>query len=241
MLLRLDRNIIYWLVLLLVACQETTGDLATAVSPTSLLAIPEAAVAGETAVVTHIVDGDTIDVEINGQSFRVRYIGMDTPERGDLFYNEATEVNRQLVDGQTVTMVKDVSETDRYGRLLRYIYLEDGTFVNAELVRQGYAQVATFPPDVRFQETYLELEREARQAGYGLWGKATVSLPTVPLPKIIEGETAECTCTSNEYNCADFTTHTDAQACYNYCWQQTSRDVHQLDGDNDRLACESLP
>ena len=216
-------------------------DLATTVPQPPLLTVTEVAVGEETADVTNIVDGDTIDVQMNGQSFRVRYIGMDTPERGELFYNEAREANRQLVEGQTVTMVKDVSETDRYGRLLRYIYLKDGTFVNAELVRQGYAQVATFPPDVRFQETYLELEREARQAGRGLWGEAAVPLPTAPLPEIVEGETAECFCTSNQYNCSYFTTHAAAQACYNFCWQETGRDVHQLDGDSDKVACESLP
>ncbi|HRQ42587.1 MAG TPA: thermonuclease family protein [Chloroflexota bacterium] len=133
--------------------------------------------AGELAAVTRIIDGDTIEVEINGRTYRVRYIGMDTPERGDPFFDEATAANRQLVEGQTVTMVKDVSETDRYGRLLRYIYLADGTFVNAELVRQGYAQIATFPPDVAHQELFVQLQQEARDAGLGLWGKAAATLP----------------------------------------------------------------
>jgi micrococcal nuclease len=123
---------------------------------------------GDLGAVTYIVDGDTIDVAVDGTTYRVRYIGMDTPERGDYFFSEATEVNRMLVEGQQVILVKDVSETDRYGRLLRYVYLEDGTFVNAELVRQGYAVIATFPPDVRHQALFLELEREAREAGRGL-------------------------------------------------------------------------
>ncbi len=94
---------------------------------------------------------------------------MDTPERGDPFFDEATEANRALVEGQTVFLVKDVSETDRYGRLLRYVYLQDGTFVNAELVKQGFAVIATFPPDVRHQELFLTLQQEAREAGRGLW------------------------------------------------------------------------
>ena len=123
------------------------------------------------AEVTHIVDGDTIDVEIEGRTYRLRYIGMDTPERGRPFYSEATEANRQMVANQTVYLEKDVSETDRYDRLLRYVYLEDGTMVNAELVRQGFAQVATFPPDVKYQEMFLQLQREARDAGRGLWGE----------------------------------------------------------------------
>jgi micrococcal nuclease len=123
------------------------------------------------AEATHIVDGDTIDVEIEGKTYRLRYTGMDTPERGRPFYSEATEANRQLVENQTVYLEKDVSETDRYDRLLRYVYLQDGTMVNAALVCQGFAQVATFPPDVKYQETFLQLQREAREAGRGLWGE----------------------------------------------------------------------
>jgi len=154
-------------------------------SPTaeSVLAQAEAALvpAGEQALVVRVIDGDTIEVEIAGQNYRVRYIGMDTPERGDLFYQKATDANARLVAGQTVTMVKDVSETDRYGRLLRYIYLANGTFVNAELVRQGYAQVATYPPDVAHQELFVTLQQEAREAAMGLWGDevAAASGPTV--------------------------------------------------------------
>jgi micrococcal nuclease len=138
---------------------------------------------GDLATVSHIVDGDTIDVALDGRSYRVRYIGMDTPERGNYFFSEATEANRALVEGQQVILVKDVSETDRYGRLLRYIYLEDGTFVNAELVRQGYAVIATFPPDVRHQALFLELEREAREAGRGLWAQPVNTEPTPSEPQ----------------------------------------------------------
>lgn len=87
---------------------------------------------------------------------------MDTPERGDAFFGEATQANRELVEGETFRLVKDVSETDQFGRSLRYVYLADGTFVNAELVRQGFAQAATFPPDVAHQELFSELQAEAR-------------------------------------------------------------------------------
>lgn len=125
---------------------------------------------GDEAQVVRVIDGDTIEVMISGQSYRVRYIGMDTPERGDPFFQEATDANARLVANQTVTLVKDVSETDRYGRLLRYVYLADGTFVNAELVRQGYALVATYPPDVAHQQLFVALQQEAREAEVGLWG-----------------------------------------------------------------------
>lgn len=124
---------------------------------------------GQPAQVTKIVDGDTIDVSIAGVEQRVRYILMNTPETEQPYGPEATAANRALVAGQTVTLVKDVSETDRYGRLLRYVYLADGIFVNAELVRQGFAQVATYPPDVSQEAAIHAAEAEARAARRGLW------------------------------------------------------------------------
>lgn len=133
-----------------------------------------------TAVVTAIIDGDTIDVEINGAVYRLRYIGIDTPERGDDFYTESTEANRQLVAGQTVTLVKDVSETDRFGRLLRYVYLTDGTFVNAELVSTGYALAATYPPDVAHAEEFAQLQNDAQANAVGLWAAPASEVAAVP-------------------------------------------------------------
>jgi len=127
------------------------------------------------ALVTRVVDGDTIEVEIEGESYKVRYIGIDTPELhppekpAEYYAQEAYEKNRELVEGKTVYLEKDVSETDQYERLLRYVYV-GGTFVNAYLVQQGYALVSTYPPDVKYQERFLELQREARKAGRGLWG-----------------------------------------------------------------------
>jgi micrococcal nuclease len=105
----------------------------------------------------------------DGRRERVRYIGIDTPERDEPFYAEAPAANRALIDGQELILVKDVSETDRFGRLLRYVYLTDGLFVNAELMRQGYAQAVTFPPDVAEIDRFLLLQQEARENGRGLW------------------------------------------------------------------------
>jgi len=126
------------------------------------------------ATCVRVVDGDTIEVNISGRLYKVRYIGMDTPEtvhptRGVEPYGmEASAKNKELVEGKMVELEKDVSETDKYGRLLRYVYV-NGLFVNAELVRLGYAQVATYPPDVKYQDLFLQLQREAREAGRGLW------------------------------------------------------------------------
>jgi endonuclease YncB( thermonuclease family) len=139
---------------------------------------PQAAIAPEhngfptegrtVAVVTRVIDGDTIEVDIAGALYKVRYIGIDTPERGQFGYDEATIANSDLVSGRTVRLEKDRSETDRYGRLLRYVWV-DGSMVNSMLVASGYAQAVTYPPDVRYQEEFLELQRQAQQEGLGLW------------------------------------------------------------------------
>ncbi|MBU2535160.1 MAG: thermonuclease family protein [Chloroflexi bacterium] len=100
------------------------------------------------ATVVRVIDGDTIEVDIGGRLYKVRYSGIDTPEVGQPGAEEATAFNAQLVSGKTVYLEKDVSETDRYGRLLRYVWTEEG-MVNAILVANGYAQVSTYPPDVK--------------------------------------------------------------------------------------------
>ncbi len=146
------------------------------------------------ALAIRAVDGDTIEVEIEGESYKVRYIGIDTPELHHptkpvgYYAQEAYEKNRELVEGKTVFLEKDVSETDRYGRLLRYIYVGD-VFVNAYLVQQGYAQVSTYPPDVKYQEHFLELQREAREAGRGLWGP--ILTPASPGEVVIDPDCSQ--------------------------------------------------
>jgi micrococcal nuclease len=119
--------------------------------------------------VSRVVDGDTV-VLATGQ--RVRYIGMNTPEMSPLepFAREATQANRELVEGKTVRLEKDVSETDRYGRLLRYVWV-DSTMVNLELVRRGLAEVRSYPPDTRYQLLFQAAEAEARLKGLGMWAR----------------------------------------------------------------------
>lgn len=137
----------------------------------------------ETARVVRIVDGDTIVVDRGRGNETLRYIGVDTPETKkpntpvQWMGPEATKVNTSLVSGKTVVLERDVSEVDRYGRLLRYVWVEDASqpagwlFVNLALVAAGYAQVVTYPPDVKYVELYLAAQAEAREAGRGLWGE----------------------------------------------------------------------
>jgi len=134
--------------------------------------------ANSTAVtVTRVVDGDTVEVSFAGTTYTVRYIGIDAPETVapnrpiEPYGREASSRNTELVLGKAVRLEKDVSETDKYGRLLRYVYVGD-LFVNAELVRGGYAQAISYPPDIKYQSLFLQLQNEARMAGRGLWGIA---------------------------------------------------------------------
>jgi len=134
--------------------------------------------------VVRIIDGDTIEVQIADTSYKVRLISVDAPEQGDPLCEEAIAYSRSFVENQTAVLVRDASETDKYGRLLRYVYVGD-IFANAELVRQGYAQVATYPPDVEFADYFVELQREAREAGRGLWVTPTPAPPTnTPEPTV---------------------------------------------------------
>ena len=116
-------------------------------------------------LVTRVIDGDTIEIE---GGHRVRYIGINTPERGKPYYGEALNANRNLVEGKKVRLEKDVEDKDKYGRLLRYVWV-DNTMVNAELIRLGYAYSYSYPPNVKHQMHLLQLEKEAREHKQGLW------------------------------------------------------------------------
>lgn len=120
------------------------------------------------ARVVRVVDGDTVEIE-GGQ--KIRYIGIDTPESTktlDCFGREATAKNRDLVDGKIIRIEKDVSQTDKYGRLLRYVWI-DQMLVNDYLVRQGYAYASSYPPDIKYQDQLTEAQKEARENNRGLW------------------------------------------------------------------------
>ena len=116
--------------------------------------------------VTHIVDGDTVDLN-NGN--RVRYLCIDTPERGEPFYEEASQRNAELVLRRRVRLEHGVEDFDRYGRLLRYVFVED-VFVNAVLVEEGYARTLIFDEEEPYADSLRELEAQAKAANLGLWG-----------------------------------------------------------------------
>ena len=121
--------------------------------------------------VIRVVDGDTIEIE-GGE--KVRYIGIDTPETVDprkpvqCFGPEASKKNKELVEGKMVRLEKDITDRDKYNRLLRYIYIDDLS-VNLELVKQGFAYSYSYPPDIKYQDQIIKAQQEAREARRGLW------------------------------------------------------------------------
>lgn len=116
-------------------------------------------------LVATVVDGDTVDM---ADGSRVRYLCIDTPERGEPFYEEATEYNRDLVGGRAVVLERGLRDLDQYGRLLRYVHAGD-VFVNAELVRSGLARTLVYNENEKYVELLRKLEAEAQSAGAGIW------------------------------------------------------------------------
>lgn len=127
--------------------------------------------------ISRVVDGDTVEL---ADGRRVRYIGINTPERDQPFYQEATALNRELVEGKSVRLEFDVAPMDQYGRLLAYVWIGE-MMANMEIVSRGYANVFTVPPNVRYEAEFRAAERDARESGRGLWQLASVPLKITAL------------------------------------------------------------
>lgn len=127
--------------------------------------------------VKKISDGDTFWIyNETEKGEKIRLIGVDAPESRKAFKKEVGYYGKeakayltQMLKGKRVKLEYDVTQTDRYGRTLAYVYLQDGTFVNAELVKNGYAMVMTVPPNVKYADLFVKLQREAREKNRGLW------------------------------------------------------------------------
>ncbi len=211
----------------------------------------------EQARIVRVVDGDTVELE-GGKI--LRYIGIDTPEtkhpgkQVECYGQEAYKKNVSLVGGRMVELEKDLSEVDRYGRLLRYVYV-DGSMVNEVLVRDGFAQAVSFPPDVVYQEKLRSAEQKARQAKLGLWGTQCADAPEesqqaveeeqVSPPVLGTYQNADClySCLHPDKDCSDFVTQAQAQVFFLCCGFSATNDPMRIDGANgvgNGQACESL-
>ncbi len=193
--------------------------------------------------VTNVVDGDTIKIE-TGQT--VRYIGIDTPETVSpgkpiqCYGKEASDKNTELVEGKVVKLEKDISETDKYGRLLRYIWLDD-VLINELLVREGYAQSSSYPPDVKYQDRLVKAQELAREEQKGLWGIVCATQNTSPPPSISPTTTTPPTAAGgNTGNFSCNCSKTCAQmSCAEAQYQLDVCGCTKRDADGDGIACDS--
>jgi micrococcal nuclease len=211
-----------------------------------------------TVKVTRVVDGDTIDISpsVEGLS-RVRLIGMDTLEvyfGTQPYGQEASAFAKRELEGEEVGLELDVQKIDPYGRLLAYVYLSNGEMFNETLLEEGYAQVATFPPNVKYVDRLLEAQREARAANRGLWGLSSGELcqqtdrgngigggcsgseSESQQDYQSDGAGSDANSGDSNLDCAGFETHEEAQRVL----EQDPNDPHYLDGDGDGVACEEL-
>lgn len=161
-------------VLLLAGCRpEQAPRLAT--TPAERASWPPVPPEAVAARVERVVDGDTFVAAVAGRSERIRLIGVDTPEAVDPdrpvqpYGREASSFAKRMLSDRTVRLEGDVEPRDRYGRLLAYVWLPDGTFWNALLAAEGYARLITIPPDVSYAGLFRDLVEEARAANRGLW------------------------------------------------------------------------
>jgi micrococcal nuclease len=217
-----------------------------AATPTPAPLIPAAATpplgARQTARVTAVIDGDTIKVSIaGGAAVTLRYIGIDTPETVDpragvqCFGKEASAKNADLIatQGAVVDLEKDVSDTDQYGRLLRYVFYNGTeTMVNEVLVREGYAKASSYPPDVKYQSRLAAAESRARSEGLGLWSSACGATPPPPPPP-------DCDPAYPDFCIKAPPPDLDCTQISGKRFRVLSPDPHRLDRDGDGIGCET--
>lgn len=204
--------------------------------------------------VVRVIDGDTVELE---SGVIIRLVCIDTPERGELYFDEATAAMELLVMNKGVRLIRDTSDVDRYGRSLRYVETSDGD-VGASMISQGLARVYRYEPDTARCDDYEELQSQAIRERLGMWAVTGVEEAADAFNdsqwesvtefvtdeghtgiKLVPSKEASVACSDNLFNCDDFKTQAEAQAMYDECdWKG---DVHGLDGDDDGVACESLP
>ena len=194
-----------------------------------------------------MIDGDTIELSIGGAAVDVRLIGIDTPESVhpsepvECFGVAASRFTRATLEGARVRVTYDVERRDRYGRTLAYVF-KDGKLFNEVLVARGYAQVYTYPPNVRYADRFLQAERSARRAKRGLWracparsGRRRAGSPPT---SAAAGGSSDCDPSYRGACIPSYPPDLDCGKLSTAGFRSTGSDPHGLDGDRDGVACE---
>lgn len=210
------------------------------------------------ALVVGVIDGDTVDVALEGQLYRLRLIGLDTPETVDprkpvqCFGREASARAHALLDGQRVLLEADPTqgEWDKYDRLLRYVWLEDGRLFNLEMIREGYAHEYTYNVPYRYQDIFREAQRAAREQGMGLWAATTCAGDTdqaaapggqpasQPVPPTQPSASGPCDPSYPDVCIPPAPPDLDCGQISFRRFRVVGADPHRFDGDGDGVGCE---
>lgn len=206
--------------------------------------------------VVNVIDGDTFDVDIDGKIKRIRVIGINTPEvvdprkKVECFGKEASEKAKELLFNKKVRLESDPTQgnVDKYGRLLRYVFLEDGTDFGLLMIKEGYAYEYTYNIPYKYQQQYKNAQKQAQENKRGLWAEnacvtSNVLIPTSNIINQTTSSNCQYSCSGPDRDCSDFKTQAEAQAFFNCCGFTTTYDPMNLDnvGIGDGIACESLP
>ncbi|MBI4057696.1 thermonuclease family protein [Candidatus Microgenomates bacterium] len=228
-----------------VSTETTPTPASTVSSASSLTPDPNITI----AKVINVVDGDTFKLD-SGKV--VRMIGIDTPETVhpsrpvQCYGEEASSKTEELIEGKEIKLEKDVSEVDKYGRLLRYVYAGD-LFVNEYLVREGFAMSSSYPPDIKYQDKFVEAQKKAQEENKGLWNTSACPSPTprptaTPKPTTTTYSTPKPTTSSdsssNSYTCNCSKTCPNL-SCAEAQYQLNVCGCSARDADRDGIACDS--
>ncbi len=197
-------------------------------------------------LVTKIIDGDTLMVKINDKETAVRLIGIDTPESGQCFGKEAIDRAKELMENKKVKLEEDETQDDKdkYDRLLRYIYLEDGTLINKKLIEEGMAKEYTYKVPYKFQAEFRSDQKVAEEKKLGIWADDACPTPTIktmtPTVTKIENVLGETENNNSAFVCDCKKSCTKISSCEEAYYQLNNCGCNERDGNEDGVPCESL-
>lgn len=223
--------------------------------PTEIITLIETISPTETVknglvLVTKVIDGDTLMVKINDKEESVRLIGIDTPETVDprktvqCFGKEASEKMKELVENKMVKLETDSTQNDRdkYNRLLRYIYLEDGTLINKKLIEEGFGFEYTYQIPYKFQTEFKAAQKMAEENNLGMWADGACPTPTIvtEISRVPTEKITQVIQSSSSFVCDCTKACTKISNCEEAYYQLNTCGCTVRDNDGDGVPCESL-
>jgi endonuclease YncB( thermonuclease family) len=200
-------------------------------------------------LVTKVLDGSLIEVLITNQVYRVQYIGADSPGLQvpmEWQGAQAYGLNQSLVEGKYVMLIADAVDRDAAGNYLRYVIVGN-TFVNYEMIRQGFANWVSVPGDNICDNSFVAAQVEAQNSIKGIWQATPVPTFTITLTPTITNTprpvtataVGPCSCTNRRLSCNSFSSQRRAQECFEFCWNQGYGDIFGLDKNGNGVACDN--